>query len=1525
MPSAEEKAEKAERELAAAVSLAEKQYNSALKTVDALKDTSYATFRQQLERLGFHNDWHPSILDHAAGPPSAAVLRTHKHGLDTKNAYMILMSKTDGSAVEDILKDVELGNAREVFHLVHEYHYRTSISGRGEANTRFYSSTMEKTGTNVMQWYALVVENAKLLRQAGATVDDSDMLCLLLSGLLPDFSHVKLLIEDKDAMTLPLAKKKLMDYAMANKLMTLTKGGTQSGRANSFPVTDTPTGRGRGRGDRGGRGRGKGGRPRSTELCRLFLDGKCHYGEKCRFTHGPQAPTVNLTKAPQPSDRVNVAAADPSPSPITDHVFNLHATAAAAAPVVPAKPYDTMVQLVAARDHDIEPEPVHPPAQSRLPSLSAIVFMVTTLFSIACACLAALPRAIKKLTHVHAYPVGAIMLVTLGMLIGVAYGAVLKRQPFSNDDAPCSYISQDLATRACLFTSTTAAVAPDVDYEWCSDSGTNRFVTNDASDFVPGTVVNNETTIAVGGGTTVSNRSGTVIIDSLNHQHRITCTNVLLLPSCSMKLMPVSTFVKKGCTVTYHNTDRVHLSSAKGDTMLTGKEIDGLYFFRSRTVHNNTTNRTNHDVDTAPSPEAASFFGLKPGKISASAQDFPKQLYEAHCAYGHIHFDKLRKMLGLKKGDNPDCSACTIASSKARALAGQTYVRSTREGHRFHMDLGFTNNCEFVFQLYIDDYSRYGYIDILEDKSFVLLKWKELKAQVETHIYPAKVAVVRCDIEPIYQTAAWKDHHLECGIQQEHSSRHRHDQNCVVERAMGTIGISYRAQMELGCAPKCDSPDCLRHSMVIKNNSPTKANNGWTPFEKKVGMRLPMNAKLLKGPLFCLVFAHVYEEERAKHAPRGIACVYLGYDQVNNTFLVKEWRSGQRYYTADLTFHPSVFPYRANPQRIIGTLMQYDEMAPHLTNVLTKDPAVAPQRGKSTRVSEYLRPDGVDLSQVPDVDVAPSVNMIHNFGPDPATMEEALGMHDAVEWIAAELAEKASLKYHRVYDVVLRSSLLPHQRVFKDKAILRRKVNPPDEFNPLGSLDKHKYRLTIAAYTKMLKQGIDYVEKHSSTVQWNAIKIIIATAVQFDLDITTIDIRTFFLYGILTDVMHMEVPKGWEDDDKPRASAGEYEYVWRLNKSLYGLPQAGHCAQTALRATLEKGKKFKRTNADDCVYASTDNSTGYAAFGTHVDDLLVASEPAGTAKLIATMKSKFEITVKPEPTIFCGVQIHRVRKHKWLKLHQTAYTNALLEEYNVTNSRPVDTPMDPGTAKHLMLLPNEEATAQSIKLYQKIVGGLMWLLKTRPDMHFTLNLLSRYLKCATDAHVTIARGRPLKYLAGTADFGIVFAPGDGDWILSGAADSDLAGDLNSARSTSGTTTQLGEFGNISCSSKLDHKISTSTGQAETYALQGLCKEIIWDRHLLAELNHPMKDASPTHTDNDGVLKQSTKAVNHSIAKHYRIAQAFIRMVALGDTVKVLRVHTDLNQSDTLTKPLAKLAFERHRDAIMGPQTPPGGQ
>ena len=146
---------------------------------------------------------------------------------------------------------------------------------------------------------------------------------------------------------------------------------------------------------------------------------------------------------------------------------------------------------------------------------------------------------------------------------------------------------------------------------------------------------------------------------------------------------------------------------------------------------------------------------------------------------------------------------------------------------------------------------------------------------------------------------------------------------------MQTIGTSFRAMMLTGSAPEKHIPHVLRHANVIRNHSPTTANKGLSPLEKKLGRKLPLNRRLLLAPILCLCFAHVYDDQRAKHGRRGVACVYLGYDPVNNSYLVMEWASGCEYYTADVEFYPNVFPYRSNPQHSIFVVLNVEFLGQH--------------------------------------------------------------------------------------------------------------------------------------------------------------------------------------------------------------------------------------------------------------------------------------------------------------------------------------------------------------------------------------------------------------------------------------------------------------------------------------------------------------------------------------------------------------------------------------------------------------------
>lgn len=1545
----------------AAKSLAAKQLSNALDTVDPLAESSFHKFQQQMLRVAHSCDWDATVLEGEPreGEDGNIAPDTPKHDADVRIAYELIMTKTDGHPVEHKLEAVEVGDSAEAWRIVVDHFVQNTARGRRAANQDFYFTTMESTDSDLLEWSALCRRNSKNYALTGGQPTEADLITVFLGGLLREFEHIKDIVESSpDLANFQAVVAAIEDYARPKGLLTL-KRSSGTAKSRTFVVDGTilnpnrviPAG------------------IDPKEECKMWGQNRCRYGDRCyRIHRGPGGVVKNANKKQKP----NPSAAGTAPATCSlchaqGHVFRHcpqavcltcqaggHVAADCPSPVphgqrpsappprqsgqasssnfVGAAPISgqgstsNYVDLPAAysfagytstslpmEDSAWEDRPEQG-IYSWLALLGATVFglltMMATAFTSWPAGLAYWTVAILGAVYTFGGQRTQSESRVLGFLVLLLAISFLTTAAA----APCQHTGQSFVAASSYLNTDGTATVPD-QYQWCADTGTNRFVTNDINDYLPDSIRHNREDVAVGGGVVTSPCVGTVRVRSLDYNHVVECNNVLFLPTCAKKLMPAYQFLNQNCEMILRKGE-VHLRDKNKSNIFSGKEIGGLYYYRTQTVHASSLNSPKEQPKEINS---TTLFGLPVGKhISAKSQDFGQQLLEAHWAYGHLHFDKLRKMFGLKKGDDPECPACTIAKQKQKALSDHPHTRSTRPCHRMYMDIGFTAGSRFVFQLCVDDYTRESFIDVIESKTEILPKWVELKGHLENDYQPWKFAFIKTDMEPIYWTPAWEQHCREHNLIHEFSSAYKHGQLGVPERAMQTIGISFRCMMITGNAPEKHIPHALRYANVIRNHSPTTANKGLTPLEKKAGRKLPINKRLLQAPLFCLCFSHVYEDQRAKHGRRGVACVYLGYDPVNNTYLVMEWESGREYYCADVEFFPNVFPYRSNPKQTVGSLNRFDDLAPHSTDLISESDAQEIRR--SVRQRGYSISGGIPLSEIPDVDNPPdpAVLIVHKWGPDPETYEEAMGMHDADEWVLADLAEHQSWKAREVYDVVLRTQATSRgKRIFKFKEVFKRKFNPPDDQNPNGSLDKHKVRVTIAAYTKSLIEGIDYPEKNASTVRWNSTKLLFAIAVALDLDLALLDIETFFLYGILKEEVYMEFPDRWEENGQ-----NSQEYVYLLKRSVYGWPAAPNAAQKKLKEVFTTGDFFRPTVSDDCVYTATDSSSGLAFAGTWVDDLTTVGDPLGIQKVIDTLEKTFKITVKRNPTTITSVQVERDREKRWGKFHQCDYTTTLLEEYQMLHSRPVDTPMDPATAKSLMLLPQDEFSPESIKKFQGLLGKLMWLnCRTRPDLDFVVNLLSRFVRCASFKHYELARNRVLRYLNGTRSLGVAFFAGEKGMKLIGSSDADLAGDLNSARTVLSSHVRFGDFGTVHSSCSLERKICTSTGQAETYSFSRLLKEIIWERKLLQELGFPQTDPTPCYTDNDGVVIQSTKMVNHAAAKHYRISQAFIRQVCSEGIATALPIDTHSNCSDIGTKALTGTLFLRHRAAIMGPQSP----
>ena len=180
---------------AEAIKLAARQSATFLSILSDLGE-DYPLFREQVERLAFQNMWHESILQEVATP--VAVRDSVQFKQDVKNAYILLVTKTNKHEVSSVVKDLPLGEAKTGWKRLHDHFNRQTHGGREDAGNTFNQVSMGNTHTNIMQWCALVVANGKALKAVSPGFDETRVLTKLLSGLLHEFDNVKTNLEEKE-------------------------------------------------------------------------------------------------------------------------------------------------------------------------------------------------------------------------------------------------------------------------------------------------------------------------------------------------------------------------------------------------------------------------------------------------------------------------------------------------------------------------------------------------------------------------------------------------------------------------------------------------------------------------------------------------------------------------------------------------------------------------------------------------------------------------------------------------------------------------------------------------------------------------------------------------------------------------------------------------------------------------------------------------------------------------------------------------------------------------------------------------------------------------------------------------------------------------------------------------------------------------------------------------------------------------------------------------------------------------------
>ena len=233
---------------------------------------------------------------------------------------------------------------------------------------------------------------------------------------------------------------------------------------------------------------------------------------------------------------------------------------------------------------------------------------------------------------------------------------------------------------------------------------------------------------------------------------------------------------------------------------------------------------------------------------------------------------------------------------------------------------------------------------------------------------------------------------------------------------------------------------------------------------------------------------------------------------------------------------------------------------------------------------------------------------------------------------------------------------------------------------------------------------------------------------------------------------------------------------------------------------------------------------------------------------------------------------------------------------------PVHTPME----EKRKLSRDSEAEEVDPTHYRRLGGNLRYLVHTRPDLAFAVGYVSRFMQRLTAEHLQAVKWI-LRYIAGMLDFGLHYKCAPGAMRFTGYCNSDLAGDIDTTKSTSGTMFFLG--GCLVCWQSTKQKVvALSSCEAEYIAAASAATQALWLSRLLGELRGSSADMVELKVDSRSALALVKNPVFHGRSKHIWIKYHFIRDCLEDGSIKAEHIPTTNQLVDILPKSLGKTKF-----------------
>ncbi|BBG92824.1 ADP glucose pyrophosphorylase large subunit 1, partial [Prunus dulcis] len=812
-----------------------------------------------------------------------------------------------------------------------------------------------------------------------------------------------------------------------------------------------------------------------------------------------------------------------------------------------------------------------------------------------------------------------------------------------------------------------------------------------------------------------------------------------------------------------------------------------------------------------------------------------------HRRYGHLSHKGLRTLQNKKmvhglpqfQASNTTCTDCINGKQHRDDIPKISTWRASQPLELIHADI-----CGPISPISNSGKSRKSWVYLLTAKCEALNCFKLFKKMVEKE-KGLFVKCLRTYRGGEFTSNDFNDFCKQSGIKRQLTTAYTPQQNGVAERKNRTVMNMVRSVLSDKKIPKTFWPEAVP-TLVVKNVTPQEAWSGVKPSVEHFRV------------FGCLAHVHIPDARRVSEESKG----YRLFDPIARKIVVsrdvifeeeKQWDWGVNY-EAQILLDLEWGENEENNEGEERVSENGDEDGNGDRGERSESKGSEEARGR-----EVGNPNGPDENEGRVRRPPPYLNDYvsgEGLSEDEAHMAQVVATEDPfhfeeavrnVKWRQAMDSEIKSIEKNKTWTL---TELPAGAKKIGVKWVYKTK------YNEHGEIDKHKARLVAKGYSQ--KHGIDYTE---------------------------LDVKSAFLHGELSENVYVEQPRGYE-------KKGKEHLVYKLHKALYGLKQAPRAWFSRIEAHfINEG--FQRCDSEQTLFTKRNREGKIIIVSIYVDDLIFTGDDEDMmSEFKSSMLREFDMSDLGSMRFFLGIEV--LQRADGIFICQKRYALEILKRFGMLESNEVNSPIIPG----FKISKDEDGITVDETYFKQLVGSLMYLTATRPDMMFVTSLIS---SCEESSSIS----------KGTVNYGIHYKRG-GDGKLLAFTDSDYAGDMEDRKSTSGYVVMEFEktancyaiyYGSRVCSSC------------------SVCVSSNLDEKGIEGARHGDEVCTHIKCDNSSTIKLSKNPVMHGRSKHIDVRYHFLRNLTKEGSIALVHCGSDDEVADVMTKPLKVDAFQKLRSLL----------